>query len=405
MEQKTQNLGEAIFTHTVEAILVVDARGNIRNINPKAEELFGYEEHELVGKNISVLIPANFRQAHQGYVHNYSEQPHARTMGEGRDLYGQRKDGVQVPVLVSLSPVVVQEQSLIVALVFDITEQKEVKEKLKQLNEELENKVEDRTRELAQLVNQLEKSNAQLRMAEEDIREALKAEKGLNELKSRFVSMASHEFRTPLGTIMSSASLIEKYGAEVKFNDRRTRQLQRIKSNVRSLTSILNEFLSLDKLQEGKIQPTPSTFDLKSLCDEVLEDLKEHTKSGQVLHFNQEGVQTVCLDKNLMKNVLINLLSNAIKYSSEGKNIWLKTSVEDDEMILLVKDEGIGIPEEEQEHLFERFFRAKNATNIQGTGLGLNIVKRYVELMGGSISYTSRFMEGTTFRVKIPMAE
>ena len=238
--------------------------------------------------------------------------------------------------------------------------------------------------------------------AEQEIRNALSKEKELNELKTRFVSMASHEFRTPLSTIMSSASLIEKY-QDTSFADRRVKHINRIKSNVNNLTNILNDFLSLSRLEEGIDHHNPELFKLPELTNEVCEEMQEVARKDQNLSYVHSGEKDeVCIDKHILKNVLINLLSNAIKYSEEGDPIEIFTHLENGLLKLQIVDHGIGIPEKEQQHLFQRFFRANNAMNIQGTGLGLNIVKKYVDIMRGRIEFKSQKGKGSTFTVYLP---
>ncbi|MDP5171155.1 MAG: ATP-binding protein [Bacteroidia bacterium] len=233
---------------------------------------------------------------------------------------------------------------------------------------------------------------------EAEIRNALSKEKQLNELKSRFISMASHEFRTPLSAILSSVSLISRYPL-TEEQPKRDKHIARIKSNVTNLTGILDDFLSLSKLEEGKVESNPVWFDLPSFVFEVSEEMNGVAKMGQTFEVSHSGDREVWLDKRLLKNILINLISNATKYSSTPSQIEIMSRVQTGYIVLTVKDHGIGIPEEEQVHLFERFYRANNATNIQGTGLGLNIVQKYVSLMDGSVEFQSKLGEGTTFNV------
>ncbi len=213
--------------------------------------------------------------------------------------------------------------------------------------------------------------------------------------------MASHEFRTPLSTILSSAALVEKY-TQPEQEERKQKHLSRIKGSVKNLTGILNDFLSIDKLEAGKIVANPSKENINTLSKSVIDDLESLLKPGQAINYKHKGEANVMVDPNLMKNILINLLSNAIKYSPENKEISFTTEYTGKKLKVQVKDQGIGIPENEQHNMFDRFFRAKNVTNIQGTGLGLNIVKKYVELMGGKITFVSKLEEGTTFKIEIP---
>lgn len=239
--------------------------------------------------------------------------------------------------------------------------------------------------------------------AAEEVKRALEQERVLNNLKSRFVSMASHEFRTPLSTIMSSVTLIHRY-KDKKYEDKREKHIDRIKSSVRNLNNILNDLLSLGKLEEGKVHVHPERFNLYTFTQEIVDEHLLVAKKGQKINFSCKcEQQEVVLDKHILKNVFHNLISNAIKYSPENKTISIEIVVDEKKVHIDIIDEGMGIPEEEQKHLFERFFRAHNVTNIQGTGLGLNIVKEYVHLMGGEISFTSKLNEGTTFNILLPL--
>jgi signal transduction histidine kinase len=238
--------------------------------------------------------------------------------------------------------------------------------------------------------------------AEIEIQVALEKEKELNELKSRFVSMASHEFRTPLSAILSSVALISRYNAP-DDEEKRIKHVSRIKSSVSNLTDILNDLLSIGKLEEGAVQAQPAFFDIKNLSAEIVQEIQSVAKPGQKIHYEHSGESTINSDKNLVRNIIVNLSSNAIKYSSENKPIYISTSVSPSSLSIKIKDEGIGIPEKDQKHLFGRFFRAGNVTNIQGTGLGLNIVKKYLEVLGGRINFTSEMNKGTTFNIEIPL--
>jgi signal transduction histidine kinase len=263
----------------------------------------------------------------------------------------------------------------------DITERKMLEDNLRKLNLVLEGKVDDRTRELVI---------------------SLEREKELNEIKSRFVSMASHEFRTPLSAILSSVSLIESYN-EPEQLEKRLRHVERIKSSVKNLTEILNDFLSLDKLEQGKVIPESSSFDLAQFLNEIVDEMDGMLKrKNQQIKYIHNGENEIQQDKKILRNVMFNLLSNSSKYSGEDKEIDLTAEVNSEYVRIAVKDNGIGIPIEDQKYLFGKFFRAKNTGSIQGTGLGLSIVKHYVELLDGTIDFTSRENEGTIFTVKIP---
>ncbi|MDX9750908.1 MAG: HAMP domain-containing sensor histidine kinase, partial [Flavobacteriales bacterium] len=221
----------------------------------------------------------------------------------------------------------------------------------------------------------------------------------LHALKSRFVAMASHEFRTPLSTIMSSVDLIARYTAG---NEKAEKHVARIRAKVREMTAMLNEFLSLEKIEQGIITCQPTEIDIVHLGIELIEELRAHTKGGQTIGYDHAGTERiVTLDRQMLGNVITNLVINAVKYSPEGKRIGLRTAIDQGRLRIIVHDEGIGIPEADQTYLFDRFFRGGNATTIQGTGLGLNLVKRYLDLMDGRIDFTSSPGD-TTFTVDLP---
>jgi len=232
---------------------------------------------------------------------------------------------------------------------------------------------------------------------------ALKKERELSELKSRFVSMASHEFRTPLSTILSSANLIARQN-EAGKEDKRLRNVERIKSSVKNLVDILNEFLSIGKLEEGEVQMKKEQFDLIKFLNSIIQELQHVRKEGQkVLLQSEMHSIPVFLDPQFTRNVFLNLLSNALKYSPPHKNVYIKIQSQEGALSVVVADEGIGIPEDEQKNLFNLFFRARNVTNIEGTGLGLPIVQKYIALMNGKITFKSKLEQGTTFTISLPL--
>lgn len=243
------------------------------------------------------------------------------------------------------------------------------------------------------------------KVAEREVRKSLEKEKELGKLKSRFVTTASHEFRTPLSTILSSVSILGRYISTDNFDKTKAgKHVQRIKSSVNNLNQILNDFLSMGRLEEGRIAIDFVQFDIELLAGDATSGVRPLLKPGQKIDYIHDcGDPLVYLDKQMSLNIMINLLSNAIKYSDEDSTITLTTRCTEAELAICVKDEGIGIPEADIQHIFERFFRAHNAVNIQGTGLGLNIVKRYAEFMKGEIEFVSEEGKGTEFFVKLPL--
>ena len=408
--QETNQVFETILNSCTEGIIMVNGEGIIVLANPICESLFGYKAGELAGEKIEILVPTVQRKAHRKDRNDYHKKPTVRKMGQGRDLRGQRKDGSVFPVEISLSPTKIDDRFYTLAFISDISERKAIEDELaqnrimlEQYTAQLEERVKERTEALERANLALESEIKEKEKAELKTKEALKKEKELNSLKSRFISAASHEFRTPLSTILSSATLIGKYRHEQE-QERREKHINRIKTSVNNLNGILEEFLSYEKLEAGKVLIKPTQFDLVKLVKEVIEELNAIAKKNQ--HIFLESVHLsleMYTDHHMIKNVLINIISNAIKYSPENRPIFISLGTEDESTIITIEDQGYGIPEEDQPHLFERFFRGSNATNIQGTGLGMNIVKKYLQVLRGKIDFTSVLNEGTEFILQIPI--
>ena len=400
---------ESLFENATEGIILTGSGGKIVLVNPAAERMFGYSSSELVGQLIEVLIPDQYKPHHHSLREGFYEKPSNRVMGHGRDLNGRKKDGGNIPVEVSLSHYKKGDELFVIAFIVDITQRKKIEQDIllqqkelekmtsdmRKLNTQLEAKVEERTTILKEALQKLEES-------QQELSEALDQEKQLSEIKSRFVSMASHEFRTPLSTVLSSASLLAKY-TTTEEQDKRDRHIGKIKTSVKHLNDILEDFLSLGKLDEGKVDTSITEFDLEELIAETTEEIKGLAKKGQAIIYSHSGNTVAHTDKKLFKNILINLLTNAIKFSDEGSGIEIKSKADGDMAEISVIDKGIGIGADEQEHLFSSFFRAKNAMNIQGTGLGLHIVKRYIDLLNGNVHLQSQLNKGTTITFQIPV--
>lgn len=494
---------ELLFASIQEGIVIVDKLGKIVRCNPRVNELFGYQPGELLNEPIEVLIPSAVRQKHVGLRDEYQKAPRKRSMGAGMNLQAQRKDGSLFFVEISLNHIQVENEVFVTALITDITLRVQQENQIKELNADLENKVNERTqeviesqalyksiarnfpngtinvfdknlnyifvegKELFQLgitsekligTSYLERLSEEIRpeiksvlsevfngnscdhdldykgqiykltgvplsiknnqvdkilvveqnitaqkLASQQLEDALQKEKSLNQMKSRFVSMASHEFRTPLSTILSSVSLIEKY-IENSSYDKTEKHIKRIKNSVKGLTDILNDFLSVDKLENQKTEIKPVYVLYSNFVKEMVEDMQNICQDGQkIVASVSNELGQICVDINILRNILYNLLSNAIKYSQENQPIIFESTLSFDELIIRIQDYGIGIPEHEQKMLFNRFFRANNAINIKGTGLGLNIVKSYLDMLQGNITFNSEENKGTTFVVKIPL--
>lgn len=234
------------------------------------------------------------------------------------------------------------------------------------------------------------------------MRKALEKEKELNELKTKFLSLVSHEFKTPLSGILSSATLIGKY-KEAEQQSKREKHLNTIKSKVKYLNSILNDFLSIDRIESGQVNYNFSTINLQKVFDEVIYETEMMLKAGQkVVCTTDVSNLEIEFDEKVLELTLFNLIHNAVKYSNKNTTVTIVITPEEEALVIHVIDQGIGIPADEQKYIFNRYFRAKNALLNQGTGIGLNILKSHLENLGGTINYKSVENEDSTFTIKIP---
>lgn len=406
----TDDAYREIFHSMSEGIVMVNEDGMIVIANPIAEQVFGYAKNELTGVMLEELLPTRYRGHHTALRKGFNAHPEPRRMGIGRDLTALKKDGSEFPVEISLSYTKVQGKLLVMAFISDISERKKSEEALKRSEEqlivyaaELERKVQSRTEALHKSVQELEKEVVDRKKAEEETRKALEKEREFNDLKSKFVSIASHEFRTPLSSILSSVALVDQYKKRNEL-DKIDKHTARVRSSVQHLTAILNDFLSLGKLEEGKVVVLKEEINLNTLLQDIVEELKANLKEGQTITLHVKTEDSIISDSRILRNILFNLISNASKYSNPGQPIEIGVKTEINNLVLTIRDYGVGIPQEDHKHLFERFFRAGNVSNIQGTGLGLNIVKRYVELLNGTISFESEYKKGSTFTVSVPLS-
>ena len=392
---------EAVFTNATIGIIVCNRAGDIVSANGLAGQQFGYPPAELLGLRIEALVPNAAGRHHQQLRESFNAHPQVRGMGHNRVLRGQRQDGTDFPVEVSLSYFHLDEELYVVAYVLDVTAKHDAAQELvaqhqrvARLNADLEQKVADRTHALMITLEQLEKRG-------QELTQALAAEQELGEMKSRFVSMASHEFRTPLTGVLTSAELIADY-AQGPQKDKQLKHVARIRSSVKHLNDILEEFLSVGRIEAGRVEATPATLDMEVLLGETVVDVQALLKAGQRIECEAACAGLIRLDASLLRKILVNLLSNAIKYSGENSVILVRAACQDRQLTLRVQDQGVGISEEDQQHLFERFFRARNVSTVPGTGLGLYIIAKYLELMGGTIALRSELNVGTTVTLTIP---
>ncbi len=512
------SVSEAVINSAIDSIILIDRRGIIKMVNPAVIDLFGYTQEELVGNNISMLMPEPDKSRHDGYIKNYLEGGPPKIIGKRREVLARNKNGKSFPVLLAISEANFGNERYFAGTIHDLSELRAIGNQLKEsemqmlhlsanlpvgavyrideelhlnkkiqdiigysdeeikevndwfealmgpkwieyremyekdrrkgfkeirtyriktksgryrwvdfaaysdnkgevwilhditpkvlieqeliaLNEDLERRVQEKTLELKDYVLALEETNQKLTSSEEELKQALDSERDLNELKSRFVSTASHEFRTPLSSILSSVDLISMYTTEGQ-SSKREKHIQKIRKSVKSLTNILNDFLSLGRIEEGNINPVFAEVDMEEILKSIREELRYLEKDEERIQFyiNCEK-SSFCTDKKILSTILTNLLNNGLKYSSDVVSCELNQK--NGQLHIRVTDKGIGIPEEEQKHLFTRFFRAKNAEHIDGTGLGLSIVQKYVEILGGDLDFKSEEGEGTTFQISL----
>jgi PAS domain S-box-containing protein len=370
---------KAILDNAGAIIIATDENGVIKLFNPEASRNFGYAESEVINKKTPVIFheiseiagrrELLFKEFGVTIADNFGVmvEKAKRGLHEEEQYNFKKKDGTIFPVLLTISAIRDNNGKVtgFMGIAIDISERKK---------------------------------------AEENLRKSLEKEKELGELKSRFVSMASHEFRTPLSTVLSSAYLIEKY-TTAEDQPKREKHLQRIVSSINMLTDILNDFLSLGKIEEGKIHVRLTAFNIQELITVTLDEIKNNLKEQQNIHYQHEGSPVVLLDPSLLKHIIMNLVSNASKFSGEASPIEIRSINSKKQFILSVKDHGIGISKDDQRHLMERFFRGANAGNIQGTGLGLHIVSKYAELMNGTVECKSELEKGTEFIISFNTKE
>lgn len=363
-----------IWNHAGAIIFVTDKDGLLQFFNPAAEEWLGYDSVDVINK--MHITAFHLKDELERKAKELSEQV-GRPINPGFEIFSEstiigcnnnqewhyvRKDGTTFFVSLNITQLKDAHQNIsgYLAIAVDISEKK---------------------------------------TAETELRAALEKEKELNELKSRFVSMASHEFRTPLSAVLSSAYLVSRY-QKTEEQPQREKHLQRIVASVTSLTEILEDFLSVGKIEEGNIEANFKEYDIQAQMHEVVQDVQHLLRKGQSISYNHYGASSIVrLDASMAKHIVLNLLSNAIKFSDEGSTIELVTKIENGTLELSVQDHGLGIPEEDLDNLYKRFFRSSNATNVQGTGLGLHIVSKYTEMMNGMITCESKLGEGTKFTV------
>jgi len=398
-EAKIQQLSTAVEQSPL-CILITDIEGNIEYVNPMFTKQTGYTIEEVIGKNPRIL------KADSNYDEKYNKL--WKRIKSGKEWTGifknKKKNGEIYWESAVLSPIRDSNKKITnyIAIKEDITEKIAKNKELEAYRNHLEEIVNLRTNELHISNIQLKNEIIKQQNTQELLKDALSKEKELNEIKTRFISTTSHEFRTPLTSVLSSAELMHKYGkkwSENKINE----HIERIRRSVDYLVKLLDDILTINRTESGKINFSPQVVNLKEFCVDLIEEAKTRATDKHILNFRYNTKSTMFnLDLKLLKFILQNLVVNAIKYSPEGGKVILSVESDSHNIKFRVSDKGIGIPKEETAYIFDSFYRSKNSTNIQGTGLGLAIVKKSVDLHQGKISLVSQINAGTTFTVIIP---
>ena len=383
-------------------IILLDAQQHIIEANQSAERMFGYKTKELNQLHLQVLFSDANTIELENQLKVFLNQGVKEKKEKNLSIYGMHKSKSMFPVEVSLNVFKLCDKEYIMALVNDISTRKEQEVKLSKLNAKFEQKIILKTKELNETISQLEHENMLRVDAEKDINIAFRRERELNKLKTNFLSLVSHEFKTPLSGILTSIILLGKYDL-AEQQEKRDKHIKIITDKVQYLNNILNDFLSLEKLETGNINYNLSTFKLGKVIKEVVSNANILLKEGQTIDYS-DSIDEISLfqDEKIIELTLSNLINNAIKYSSENSVIAIRVRQDLEITTLEIIDDGIGIPKIDQKNIFNRYFRAENALLTEGTGIGLNISKTHIENLGGSINFESTENKGTTFTISIP---
>jgi len=386
-EKKVHKLA-SIVSHSSDAIISTNQEGKVISWNIGAEKLLGYTSKEILNTSVIKLRPEILKEEHDKIVLDIKSGKSIKSY----DTLQVNKNGTLVPVNMSIFPIIDKKGNLkgISSILRDISSQKEAELIKEEFTKRLELKVNERTKELKESQKKLALS--------------LEKEKDLGELKSRFVAIASHQFRTPLTVIQSSMGVLALQSDDMndKFSSKFERVYNRIERQIEKMTSLMNQVLILGKINTLNVQPTFKSTDLIAFCEEIMANHNAIQIDGRSLIFTVHGdAYKIKLDAKLMEDAISNLISNAFKYSANKPAPSLTISFGKQEVQLSIKDNGIGIPSQDVKYLFNPFFRASNVTGLSGTGLGTAIAKEYVELNGGTISVTSKLNKGSEFIITL----
>ncbi len=384
---------KAIFDSVLTGVIVFDMTINkIVRVNPMACNIIGLLDSQIVGKNIFDFLE----------YFDYTQI----TEDTGKQNYYEsslsRPDGSKVIILRNTTKLLLNNRVLINESFIDITKLKEAEKALTNTNELLEMKVKERTEDLYIIVHKLKEEIRERELAEQKIRKLYEEQKELSDLKNRFVSMVSHEFRTPLTLIKSSVQMVRKFRDKLTSKEQED-YLERIVFSVDNLTDLIENVIFIGKNDAKKLIVNKSDINIEELLKELCELFVVSSKDYILFDYQIDiATRIIHTDEKILRIVLTNLISNAIKYSGSSDKIILKTGMKDKEVYILVKDFGIGIPPEEQERIFELFYRAKNVNSVSGTGLGLTVVTESLTKLDGRLELNSKIDEGSEFTIYLP---
>jgi PAS domain S-box-containing protein len=386
---REQALAMARFGELLEAapdaIIEVDNEGRIVLLNAATEHMFGYSRDELLGKTVDQLVPQDLRHRHVHHRLSYSDIPVTRPMGTGLHLQGQRKDGTQLPVEISLSPVRSADGLHISAIIRDVSDREKAEQEFREVQ--------------GRLTAELSNANRALEARSEEAEQA-------NRLKSEFLASISHELRTPLHTIIGFSELLSEQ-LEGSLNDRQKRFVNHIQRDSLHLLELINDILDLSKIESGKLELHPEVFDALQPTREVLNSIGPAASAKNIsMELTPATPLRVHADPVRFKQILLNLLSNAVKFTPEGGSISVDYSQDHGLARVSVTDTGVGIPEHEHKTIFDKFHQVGSTTKgvREGTGLGLAITKHLVEQHGGRIDVQSTVGQGSCFSFTVPLA-
>ena len=409
MFKKNKQILNILFEAIPEGVIIVDKNQDIIAANSAIEKMFGYKKGELLKKSLKILIPKQFHDNHNIRFNNYINSSGKRKIKSDLNLIGISKNNKKFPVEIGLNHFEIDKKIFVFALIIDVSVRKEKEKRIDSLKNELEKKVQKRTADLHNTITQLKDLNLNFKKeikkriaVENELKNALQNEIELNELKSKFLAMVSHEFKNPLSGILTSSMLLNKYQlTEQQIN--REKHIKIIENKTHYLNTILNDFLSMEKLDLNNIKYKYTNFNLSTVINEVVYNTNMLLKEGQHIHIpNNIDEFKINQDEKYLKLILSNILNNAVKYSPKNSNINIEVAEKNSKIEIKIIDPGIGIPEKDQKFIFNRYFRAENALNIPGTGIGLNIVNTHLHNLGGTMNFFSEINEGTTFVLEFP---